>query len=113
MKLNKLEQELLKHFLKKENIKFSNQFNFEKIKVSKRNITGVGFLTYIEKTNLLRIIEQKKSFKYGKIGAKLNYDIEVGFLIYIDEGYIMTIEGYTYDVAWPNKIEKIEFYEIK
>ena len=112
MNLNKLEQNILIKFFQTEKIKELNQYDLNKIKIKKRINTEVGFITYIEKTELLKVMEQTISLKWGKLGAKINNSIDVGFLIYIDEGYLTTIEGYTYDVKWPDKIENLEFYLI-
>lgn len=112
MKLNKIEKEIIKKFFYIEKIAFSNQNNFEQIEVLQRIYTGTGFITYIDKSIFLKI-KNKKKLQWGKIGAKINNNVDVGFLIYIDEGYITTIEGYTYDEKWPDEIKKIDFYKIK
>jgi hypothetical protein len=38
--------------------------------------------------------------------------LETGYLIYIDDGFVTTVEGYTYGDEWPHQIEQIELYEL-
>ncbi len=63
MHLNKLERNILIKFFQIEKIQLLNQHDFNKIKVTKRLSTEVGFITYIEKMELLKIVKQTKSFK--------------------------------------------------
>jgi hypothetical protein len=38
---------------------------------------------------------------------------ETGYLVYIDDGYVTSVEGYTYGDEWPDQIEQVELYELK
>lgn len=54
-----------------------------------RTLTGVGFFTDFERDEALRLFEDPKSLRWGKVGARLNSNrIEAGFLVYIDGGYL-------------------------
>ncbi len=113
MKLEQIEKSILQQFLNYQYYHLSNNINFESLSVKKRIFTGVGFLTYLNKNKSLKITDENKSFEWGNIGAKLNdKKIDVGFLIYVKNGFIDAIEGYTYDIDWPKEITSIEFYEI-
>lgn len=113
MRLEQIEKDILQQFLNYQYPHLSDKINFDSLNVKNRIFTGVGFLTYLNKDNSLKITDENQSFEWGNIGAKLNDNkIDVGFLIYVKNGFIDAIEGYTYDVDWPNEITNIEFYEI-
>ena len=110
MKLNKIEKAILERFLNYEKL---GRIDLDTIQAAKRSYTGVGFVTLLKKIDFLKIADETKSFKWGRLGARLNNKkIDIGFIIYIEKGYIEAIEGYTYDINWPSRITKIEFYEI-
>ena len=109
MYLNNLEKKILECYFIENKIK---SINFDNISISKRTYTGNGFFTFINNDSKLKVSHEEKSYKWGKLGAKINNNCDVGFLIYIDNGYITTIEGYTYDIEWPNNIIDVEFYKI-
>ncbi len=78
-----------------------------------RKLTGVGFFTDLERSQELKLFDDGVSMRWGKVGARLNATkIETGYLVYVDNGYVTTIEGYTYDDEWPDRIETIELYEL-
>lgn len=83
--------------------------------VSKREFTGVGFLTEFYPSSVLRIGPQDYNDRWLDTHATLNGTLSVGFLVYIDNGKITAIEGFTYgDESWPDKIHdfKIEYIEV-
>ena len=70
-------------------------------------------LNLIEKTlvkTFLKVESDDSSYKWGKLGAKLNGTIDTGYLIYVDCGYLHALEGYTYAEEWPEDISEIETY---
>jgi hypothetical protein len=48
------------------------------------------------------------------VKARLNASkLETGYVVYVDNGYLTTIEGYTYGDDWPESIGSFELYELK
>lgn len=103
MRLNQLEAEVLKKFLQKVGgIAVECDELLSTIVVSSRDETGKGVFTEVEESRLLRIATDSESPTSGNIGAYLNGTIFVGFLFYIENGYIETIEAFTYGGEdWP------------
>ena len=113
MKLEQIEKGILQQFLNYQYPYLSDKINFDSLNIKKRIFTGVGFLTHLKKDPLLKITDENESYEWGKIGAKINDNkIDIGFLIYVKNGFIDAIEGYTYDREWPSEILNVEFYEI-
>ncbi len=113
MKLNELEKEIIKNFMKIKGVKLDcDDSYFEDIKVTDRRNSGVGFFVDLELTEKLKCENEGKSYSGGEIGAVINSAIDTGYLIYVEEGYIRTIEGYTFEEEWPDNITDIEPYLI-
>lgn len=88
--------------------------DFDKVTVSSREHTGPGFLTEFEPTEELKLFEDGVSLRWGNVGARLNASRqETGYLVYVDDGYVTAVEGYTYGDDWPDQVEQIELYELK
>ncbi len=84
------------------------------IDVIDREFTGVGFLTEFEPSEELKLFADGVTLRWGKVGARLNASkIETGYVVYVDNGYLTTIEGYTYGEEWPERIDSFELYELK
>lgn len=105
LQLTDLEKRVLRHFLERNNI--DKEFfgkDFEMLKVTSRRMTGVGFFTDIATTKSLKEVGMKSS-RWGETRATLNNSLDVGFLIYVDDYMLNTIEGYTYgEAVWPESI---------
>jgi hypothetical protein len=75
----------------------------------KRLFTGVGFYTYFR-------VEAggtaTADAHISSVGAVLNNKILVGFTLFVREGRMDFLEGYTYDSAWPDKIECYEVFAL-
>jgi hypothetical protein len=81
--------------------------------VKKREYTVHGFYTYYSIPAEIERLDVQ-DFQLGNVGAKidgLKYD--AGFLLYVKEGKIDCLEGYTYDEIFPLQIEKFELYDLK
>lgn len=113
LQLTDLEKGALKHFLERNHIdKEIFGRDFEQLKVIERRITGVGFFTDITTTKSLQVVGMKSS-RWGETRATLNNSLDVGFLIYVDDYMLNTIEGYTYgDTVWPEVITSFKIREL-
>ena len=78
----------------------------EQAKVSSRQLTGVGFYTEFSTSPSIPRLSGRPSFKLGDVnGTAANVKNGLGFLLYVADGAITMLEGYTYDDPWPNRIE--------
>ena len=115
MKATELEKLVIRSMLTDHELKpVRLSVNFDAVLVSDRELTGVGFLTEFQPSEELKLFEVDVSLRWGKVGARLNASkVETGYLIYVDDGYVTSVEGYTYGDEWPDQIDQIELYELK
>ncbi len=115
MKVTELEQAVIRSMLADRELKpVRSTVNFATVVVSDRGFTGAGFLTELERSEALRLFNVGVSLRWGKLGARLNASrVETGYLVYVDDGYVTTVEGYPYGDEWPDQVEQIELYELK
>ena len=115
MKATELEKLVIESLLADDELKpVRSTVNFEAVFASDREFTGAGFLTAFERTEELRLFESNVSLRWGKVGARLNASkVETGYLVYVDDGYLTTVEGYTYGDEWPESVDEIELYQLK
>jgi hypothetical protein len=68
------------------------------ITISKREFTGVGFFTFFVDSC------DDSDLQLSDVVGVLNEKINVGFTLFVNNGKISCLEGYTYDEPWPNEI---------
>lgn len=113
MKLNLLEKNIIKNFLEKNKSGVQyDEFFYSELIVLNREFSGVGFMTCLHRYDELKVSSRDLSFKWGNVGAILNSEIDTGYLLYINDGYLAVIEGYTYDDDWPKEINSLDLYEV-
>lgn len=118
MELNKLEIEVLKLQLKGSDkllVDLKNQL--QHIKVIKRELTGSGFYTSFFNDSLSSIEDCDDllgDMKFGDVCAEIE-DLKngAGFLLYVENGKISMLEGYSYDEPWPEKCDKFTLSFLK
>ena len=72
--------------------------------VTKREFTGIGF--YCEFEVERATLSVRANFEIGDVLAAIpGLAHGAGFLLFIRNGRIKTLEGYTYDEPWPNQLE--------
>jgi hypothetical protein len=81
----------------------------QQAEVLSRKWTGVGFFTeFLIPSTVTRLVGCS-SFKLGDVdGTASNIKDGLGFLLYISDGYISMLEGYTYGDSWPNEVEGLQ-----
>jgi hypothetical protein len=73
--------------------------------VASRNMTGTGFYTTFSVPPSAPRIEGRPSFKLGDVdGAAVDVQNGFGFIVFITDGTLGMLEGYTYDEPWPDQI---------
>lgn len=113
MDLNTLEIEVLDYFL---SLKSKEKPEIKKSKTSglvqERAYTRTGFFTDFKKLDPLKVDDKNDTYIFSKLGAKINNQIETGFLLYIKDAHIICLEGFAYEASWPENIEQIELYTL-
>ncbi len=80
------------------------------IQVLDRSVCRGGYMVTFKRHECLRVGDSNQNYHYMDIAGTLNPEkIDVGFLFYIEKGYITAIEGFGFDKVWP---EKIVCYEL-
>ena len=78
---------------------------YKSAEVKKREFTGTGFFTKYEIKNKQVAIPDLKSFNFGDVGCQIaNLKNGVGFVLFVKDGFLSMLEGYTYDEEWPEEI---------
>jgi hypothetical protein len=74
-------------------------------RVSSRKMTGVGFFTELVVPPEVPHVPGRPTFKLGDVnGTADNVKHGPGFLLYVTEGTLSMLEGYTYDDPWPDEV---------
>jgi hypothetical protein len=115
MKASALEQAVVGQLLEEAELRPARvDVDFENVAVVGREFTGVGFLTEFEPSQELKLFADGVSLRWGKVGARLNAaKLETAYVVYVDNGYLTTIEGYTYGDDWPESIASFALYELE
>ncbi len=113
MTLNIVEKALIKYFLQSKKISIDDEERFfSDIPVKERRFTSVGSFTDFEQSKKLKVGKESETYVYSELGAKVNDSAETGYLVYIKNGYIDCIEGFTYGEPWPVNITHIQPYTL-
>jgi len=73
--------------------------------VSQRNFTGAGFFTDFEVTDKSLAIPDYLDLQLGKVNARIEgLAFGAGFILFIEDGLIAMLEGYTYGEPWPTPL---------
>ena len=86
------------------------QKQYDNIRVKRRIMTGVGFFTDFEVTDNNWNLDDNLELYLGNIHVEIKgLKHGAGFILFVREGKIKTLEGYCYDEKWPDnaQIEKI------
>lgn len=115
MTANRLEQTIVNALLRDPKLSpLKPAVDLAELKVIDRELTGAGFLTEFEKCQALKLFPDGTSLRWGNVGVRLNAEkLETGYVVYVDDGYLTTIEGYTYGEEWPEAIHAMEVYELQ
>lgn len=83
---------------------------YKNAKVVSREFTGFGFYTnFMVSSENLRL-KNNFNIEMGNVQAELDgLKYGVGFVLFIRDGFIKSLEGYTYDEPWPERIINYSF----
>jgi hypothetical protein len=83
------------------------------LKVVERSASAVGFLTSFGRDAAARLFGDGTSMRWGKVVGRLNSEVDVDFVVYVDDGYVTGVEGVTFGgEPWPPRINQFELMEI-
>lgn len=105
----RLENEVMREIIN-ENPEYSKKllYQYKNSEIENRVFTGHGFYTHYNIKSDLYSLGKDINLALGNISANLNsIKHGVGFVLFIKNGNISCLEGYTYDEPWPDDI--IEF----
>jgi hypothetical protein len=77
----------------------------KQMQILSRNKTGVGFYTEFVVPPDVPRVPGCPTFKLGDVnGVADNVTHGIGFLLYVKDGSLSMLEGYTYDEPWPDDV---------
>lgn len=80
-------------------------------KVYKREKSDRGFYTYFLLPKAVRTIDSKEKMQFGGVFAEINgLQYGMGFVLYVVNGVIDCLEGYSFDEDW---VEPLLKYKVK
>lgn len=79
-------------------------------KVISREFTGYGFYTDFEVSNFDLALPNKENLELGCLGNLEGIKNGAGFILFVRNGFIEMLEGYTYDEQWPNEVCTFTLY---
>lgn len=80
--------------------------------IASREFTGVGFFTRFSIPQSGDLCLDTNEFYFGDVDGRINgQEGAVGFVLFVRDGYIFALEGYTSAVdQWPDSYEQIDLY---
>jgi hypothetical protein len=74
-------------------------------RVAGREYTGVGFYTTFKVPDESQRVPQRKRFTIGDVVAEIKGLAHgAGFLLFVENGVLDFLEGFTYDEEWPTEV---------
>jgi hypothetical protein len=81
--------------------------------VTKRELTDVGFFTNFAVAVDAPVKRDLPNMTLGNVGAELlGLKHGAGFLLFIRNGAITMLEGYTYDEKWPEAVDGFKLFRM-
>jgi hypothetical protein len=117
-KLTPLESEVLRWLLAGEDsVLAALREQFTLASVLSRSLTGHGFyLEFTVPTSVTKLHERfrvKPDFCFGDVKASIDsLEHGAGFLLWVKDGILDLLEGYTYGETWPASVESFELQYI-
>ncbi|MBS1910946.1 MAG: hypothetical protein JST22_03075 [Bacteroidetes bacterium] len=75
-------------------------------RVESRELTGAGFYVKFAVPNFAPRISGNKSFNFGDVSADIDgLASGAGFVLFVKDGALDMLEGYSYDEPWPTEIK--------
>lgn len=109
MLLTRLESDLMRLLLAGDHPVLAQlRHQLETARVVNRELSGVGFFTTFA-VDAPPVANAPKKFWLGDVhGAMAKVRHGAGFVLFVDEGRLNMLEGFTYDDPWPESCEDVE-----
>jgi len=106
-----LEKQVMQMFLEGDYpFRFELNKQYHLSKIVKREVTGVGFFTTFLLPTNTPIIENGKSLHIEDVQAEIEgLKYGVGFVLFIKDGKLEMLEGFSYDEPWPSLERPVQF----
>lgn len=79
--------------------------------VGRREFSGVGFFTHFIVPSAAAVRRDLPNMEVDGVGAEFpSLQHGAGFLLFVRGGVITMLEGYTYDEAWPERIDDFRVF---
>ena len=77
--------------------------------VTAREMTGVGFLTSLHVKGSAARLPLSQPFRLGGVAAEIEgLDHGAGFILFLENGLLETLEGFSFDEPWPKSEARFE-----
>jgi len=78
--------------------------------IASREFTGAGFFTHFSISGYEDLCLDRKTISFGDVDGQVDgQDGAVGFVLFVRDGYISMLEGYTCAVvSWPGSYDRID-----
>ena len=81
----------------------------ERARVSRREYTRAGFVCDFEVPSEMPSVATKFNFHLGDVNASLDgLQYGAGFVLFVRNGRLATLEGYTYEEPWPQEVRNLK-----
>ena len=86
-------------------IRFVLRQQMQQLQVSSREFTGAGFFSNFVVDPAARRITGRPTLTLGNVeGTATNVSHGLGFVLFVKDGALSMLEGYTYDEPWPDEL---------
>ena len=113
MELTTFEKAVLEKLLYGEHPVLENlRFQLKQSRITSREFTGVGFFIHFGVDT--KLVYEDVNFEIGDVDAKIDgVQYGVGFVLFIRQGRLFMLEGYTYDESWPENVTQYALYYMR
>lgn len=82
-------------------------------RITARELTGVGFMTSLEVPADSPARRDLPDMHLGDVGAELpGVKHGAGFVLFIENGVVCQLEGFTYDDPWPDDVDIFSLFRL-
>ena len=71
-------------------------FEAASVEVTDRERSAVGFISSFRRTGATKLFADGVSLRWGRVMGRVNAEVDVDFVVYVDDGYIAGVECVTF-----------------
>lgn len=80
----------------------------ERVRIRARETTGVGFFCFFDVPDDAALLGHA-TFHFGDVDASMSgLSHGAGFVLFVKDGRLDRLEGYTYDEVWPSTVDDFQ-----